>query len=600
MQSGLRMGFGGLRNLVTTLGRGRARQLLNLLQPAAQMSGVRPIQEGARRAAVNAGLVDELTAFPSVVSQRGGNLGLMGTRTVPTASQLGQAPRPQFGPGSGVPVPPAGSRPVNQLRPQPYQGPRTRGGDIVPTTPPATGAAPTRTRFTEDLISAPVSQGPARAPMQGPSMTGTPVQGQLDLRFGPGARSVAEFTTSKGAVRPAGTNIAGQPYRGGPVATERNLETLAINRAASEPLEQAAARVPQGQGSFFLENAPDIWTDAFRMRPELIRQLPADVQRRIGTTMMRQAADLGPAAPRAAFGPGAGPAPADSIATQAFARGAAAGNELVDLGALLSNPAIRTALGLGGLGAIATGVASMGGDRDRTGETTAGSPPDAPGSVPPALFLENDGTPLGTAPGVAPTIVAPSTTNIDPVATNAVVTTGNVQADSARREALNQFSPNSAAVLRAVEPMSPEKYRSIEEYAAARQAFAQAQPEIRELMRYMETQSPTAGGGLAMWAYSNQNLAQNYQAQQQALKNPAMSQQGTGSVTSEVLTAPIGSENTATAPYNAAITAEAETGGGQAAQMLKQVTSPNRQPYLQRTEDFIQRQAPRSAMYAGY
>jgi hypothetical protein len=430
-------------------------------------------------------------------------------------------------------------------------------------------------------------------------MTGTPVQGQLDLRFGPGARSAAPFTTSKGAVRPAGTNIAGQPYRGGPVATERNLETLAINRAASEPLEQAAARVPQGQGSFFLENAPDIWTDAFRMRPELIRQLPADVQRRIGTTMMREAADLGPQAPIPAFGPNAGPAPVDSIASQAFARGAAAGNELVDLGALLSNPAIRAALGLGGLGAIATGVASMGGDRDRTGETTAGSPPDAPGSVPPALFLENDGTPLGTV-GVAPTVVAPSTTNIDPVATNAVVTTGNVQADSARREALNQFSPNSAAVLRAVEPMSPEKYRSIEEYAAARQAFAQAQPEIRELMRYMETQSPTAGGGLAMWAYSNQNLAQNYQAQQQALKNPAMSQQGTGSVTSEVLTAPIGSENTATAPYNAAITAEAETGGGQAAQMLKQVTSPNRQPYLQRTEDFIQRQAPRSAMYAGY
>ena len=594
------MGFGGLRNLVTTLGRGRARQLLNLLQPAAQMSGVRPIQEGARRAAVNAGLIDELTAFPSVVSQRGGNLGLMGTRTVPTARQLGQAPIPQWG-GANIP---AGARPVNQLRPQPYQGPRTRGGDIVPTTSPTMGAAPTRTQFTEDLINARPPQGPVRPPVQGPSMTGNPVQGQLDLRFGPGARSVAEFTTSKGAVRPVGTNIAGQPYRGGPVATAENIEQIRGSLAPRvQPRglgEEISNKVAPGQGSFFLENAPDIWTDAFRMRPELIRQLPADVQRRIGTTMMREAADLGPQAPIPAFGPNAGPAPVDSIASQAFARGAAAGNELVDLGALLSNPAIRTALGLGGLGAIATGVASMGGDRDRTGETTAGSPPDAPGSVPPALFLENDGTPLGTAPGVAPTVVAPSTTNIDPVATNAVVTTGNVQADSARREALNQFSPNSAAVLRAVEPMSPEKYRSIEEYAAARQAFAQAQPEIRELMRYMETQSPTAGGGLAMWAYSNQNLAQNYQAQQQALKNPAMSQQGTGSVTSEVLTAPIGSENTATAPYNAAITAEAETGGGQAAQMLKQVTSPNRQPYLQRTEDFIQRQAPRSAMYAGY
>jgi hypothetical protein len=36
--------------------------------------------------------------------------GLLGTRTVPTARQLGQAPKPQFGPGSGTPTPPAGSR----------------------------------------------------------------------------------------------------------------------------------------------------------------------------------------------------------------------------------------------------------------------------------------------------------------------------------------------------------------------------------------------------------------------------------------------------------------------------------------------------------
>lgn len=603
MQSGARLGFGALRQLVQAVGGGgRARQALNTLKqimPAGQMASP-AINQATRRAAVNLGLADELTAFPSAVSARGGNLGVIGTRNVPTARELGQAPVPQWGAGSRTPSAPAGSRPVNQLQPQPYQGPRTRGGDIVPTSSPAGATTPTRTQFTEDLISTPVSQGPARAPMQGPSMTGTPVQGQLDLRFGPGSQAATQFTTGRGAVRPAGTNIAGQPYRGGPVATERNLETLAINRAASEPLEQVTARAPQGQGSFFLDNAPDVWTGGYRMRPELTQQLPAEVQRRIGTMMMRETVDAGPVAPPPAFGIGAGPAPVDALTDMAFKRGAAAGNELVDLGALLNDPKIRAMIGLGGAGAFAAGMAGMMGDRDRTGETTAGSPPNVPGTTPPALFLENDGTPLGTSPGVAPSVVAPATTNIDPVVSAPVVTTGGVQAGSAVREALAQSSPAAAAVLRAVEPMSPEKYRSIEEYTAARQAFAQAKPEIRELMRYMETQSPTAGGGLAMWAYSNQDLARNYQAQQQALKNPAMSQQGAESVTTQVLTAPIGSQNEATAPYNAAITAEAVTGGGQGAQMLKEVTSPQPQPYLQRTQDFIQRQAPRAAMYAGY
>jgi hypothetical protein len=69
-------------------------------------------------------------------------------------------------------------------------------------------------------------------------MTGNPVQGQLDLRFGPGARAAADFTTSKGAVRPAGTNIAGQPYRGGPVATDRNLETIRLSQASTRSCSQ--------------------------------------------------------------------------------------------------------------------------------------------------------------------------------------------------------------------------------------------------------------------------------------------------------------------------------------------------------------------------
>jgi hypothetical protein len=236
-------------------------------------------------------------------------------------------------------------------------------------------------------------------------MTGTPVQGQLDLRFGPGARATADFTTSKGAVRPAGTNIAGQPYRGGPVATAENIEqirgALAPRMQVRALSEEVSNKVAPGQGSFFLDNAPDIWTDAFRMRPELIRQLPREVQDRIGTVMMREATDLGPAAPRAAFGPGAGPAPVDPVASAAFARNAASGAELVDLGALFNNPAFRAATGAAGLGLFGAGVAGMM-PGDRTGETTAGAPPSLPPTTP--MFTEADGSPLGSA---APGVVTP-------------------------------------------------------------------------------------------------------------------------------------------------------------------------------------------------
>jgi hypothetical protein len=71
-------------------------------------------------------------------------------------------------------------------------------------------------------------------------------------------------------------------------------------------------------------------------------------------------------APRAAFGPGAGPAPVDPAASAAFARNAASGAELVDLGALLNNPAFRAATGAAGLGLFGAGVAGMM-PGDRTG-----------------------------------------------------------------------------------------------------------------------------------------------------------------------------------------------------------------------------------------
>jgi hypothetical protein len=513
--------------------------------------------------------------------------GLLGSRTVPTARQLGQAPKPQFGPGSGIPTPPAGSRSTNTLIPQPFQGPRPRGGALARTTQDSVPSPAARTQFTEDLISQPVAQGAARSPVQGPSMTGTPVQGQLDLRFGPGARATADFITSKGAVRQAGTNIAGQPYRGGPVATAENIEqvrgALAPRMQVRALSEEVSNKVAPGQGSFFLDNAPDIWTDAFRMRPELIRQLPRAVQQRIGTTMMRQATDLSPAAPRAAFGPGAGPAPVDPVASAAFARNAASGAELVDLGALLNIPAFRAATLAAGLGLYGAGAAGiMSGGRSRV--ATAGAPPNLLPSTP--MFTEADGSPLGA---VAPGGVTPPTAtgNIDP----------SVQ-DSADREALAQYAPGAAAVRRAVEPMSPERYRSIEEYAAARQAYGQAEPEIQELMKYMEGQSSSVGGGLAMWASKNPILA--YRFQERQLANPAANQQSAESITTTTVTSPIGSQIDAAAVGNAQATADAAVNPSQGAFDMVGATAPQVQPNLQRVKEFIQQQAPRAAMYAGY
>jgi hypothetical protein len=388
--------------------------------------------------------------------------GILGSRTVPTARQLGQAPKPQFGPGSGTPTPPAGSRPANTLTPQPFQGPRTRGGELARTAQDSVPSPAARTQFTEDLISQPVVQGAARPPVQGSSMTGTPVQGQLDLRFPAGARASADYTTARGAVRPEGTPIGGQPFRGGPVATERNLETIRLSQA--QPGAARSAGIPEGQQSIFTSRLPDIFSGEYNIRPELLRQLPREVQERIGTVMMREAADLGPVAPRAAFGPGAGPAPVDPAASAAFARNAASGAELVDLGALLNNPAFRAATGAAGLGLFGAGVAGMM-PGDRTGGTTAGAPPSLPPTTP--MFTEADGSPLGA---VAPGVVTPPTAtgNIDPSVAAPTVTGGNLQQESAAREALAQYAPGAAAVRRAVEPMSPERYRSIEEYAAAR------------------------------------------------------------------------------------------------------------------------------------
>jgi hypothetical protein len=153
--------------------------------------------------------------------------------------------------------------------------------------------------------------------------------------------------------------------------------------------------------------------------------------------------------------------------------------------------------------------------------------------------------------------------------------------------------------MRASEPMSPERYGSIEDYYAARAAYAGSADKQRELMRFMEGQSQTLGKSLAEWAESNPALA--YEFQRRQLVNQAANQQSAETVTTRNYpTSPMGSETAANAVGNAEATAQAAVDLSQAAVEMREATRMQVQPNLQRVQEFIQRQAPRAAMYAGY
>ena len=478
-------------------------------------------------------------------------------------------------PGPGLLGP---QRASSAVRPAPSQLPQSIRGFVgpSPTPPPARAAVPATPAPGVRGVPALAQNRPPAPLAEAPT---PPVRYPAPAPASETARQITMLKPGRNEVGSMGTRLT---YRAGTPGVDGRLGSTTYGQGAEIGASSVYPRIPAGASA----------QEQMRLSSQLNRgpstaELP-------GTPLLRTQGSNQYVAPRAAFGPGAGPAPVDPVASAAFARNAASGAELVDLGALLSNPAFRVAAGAGGLGLFVTGVAGMM-SGDRTGETTAGSPPSLPPIAP--MFTEADGSPLGA---VAPGVVTPPTAtgNIDPSVAAPTVTGGNLQQESATREALAQYAPGAAAVRRAVEPMSPERYRSIEEYAAARQAYGQAEPEIQELMKYMEGQSPSIGGGLAMWAESNAALAYEYQRRQ--LVNPAANQQSAESITTTTVTSPIGSQIDAAAVGNAQATADAAVNPSQGAFDMVGATAPQVQPNLQRVKEFIQRQAPRAAMYAGY
>lgn len=555
-----------------------ARRLLGELTPVMEMVGGQ-IQQKGRQAARQLGLVDELTAFPSVVSQKGMNQGLLGTLDVPTKIP-GQAPKPAW---ENVPTPPAGSRTVNTLIPQPYQGPRTRGGELAPLTKPP---APRQTvGFTEDLItpSMPTPAAPRVAEELGAN---------LPLRQRAGAEALTEYTTSRGAVRQPGTKLGGQPYSGAPFATERNIETIASGGARAADIEAPLNIGEKGRSLFLDKGLPDMFTGEYRIDPELLRRLPPEALERFVRMGAQQTPEMSRGV-RAAFGAGAGPAPMDLAADRAFEiaqalRNSAAGARTMDLSGI--DPRVLLAIG-GGAAATALGTGLVMRDSGEEGSApvgelpTTGKAPELPAAdltpqpqAPGLLFGDDNGqplAPLGSRQGEIPS------------SPNAITTSGGIEQEGDAMAALAQADPTAAAAARMLAPMSPEMYSSPKEYFAAREAYAN-KPAVREALATFAGStgsSPEMEANLQTWAKANPALA--YELQRRALANPAANQQSSETTVSSAIVTPMGSDTVSNAVGNSRAVADTAFANTQGNRDMLAATHPMELSYLQRTQSFM-------------
>jgi hypothetical protein len=288
-------------------------------------------------------------------------------------------------------------------------------------------------------------------------------------------------------------------------------------------------------------------------------------------------------------------------------RNASGGIQMGDLNTLmdvLRNNPIRSVGALGGAGLAGFGLSSvvignmMRGDEgsaplDLQGETR--TPPGEPVVTPtginqpeqtPVLFADNDGTPLGSVGYLEQN--QPMPRRSDPTAPAPVITRGGDRA-SEMREQLAQYSPRAAAVDRAMEPRSPERYKSAEDYYAARAAYANQAPVRQSLMKYAEGtgSSPAESTALRTWAQSYPALA--YEMQRRSMVNPEANQQTQQSVTTTTITTPMGTNNQANAIGNAEATAQSAVAPTQGSFDLRSATTPMEQPVLTPAEEFLQR-----------
>lgn len=633
-----RTGLSAITDFILSGGKPAAAQVQRLL-PALEMSGSRTLRDAGRRAAVRAGLTDELTAFPSVVSQQGGNLGLLGIRqslpsAAPTPAGLNPALRGFTGQAN-----------VGALSPEMQAIIRAaeQSKQVTPSAPGVRGV-PSLAQNRPPVPLAEAPQPPVRYP--------EPARGET-------ARQITMLKPGEGEVGSMGTRLT---YRPGTQGVDRRLGSTTYGEGVELGASSAYPRMPAGSSaqeqmrlssqlnrggsSAELPGTPLLRTRGDNQyvapRPAFGREAAGEVlDPSIGDVVFRGGEILDPSVTDLLFGGSRGGGGTGARVAQggrggalvrspggemvdelmidpvfvreiferapelvgAF-RNAAGGVQTADLGNILSNRALLAALGAAGLGAAGYGAASFmgGGSQDRTGETTAQAPtiPARP------LFTEDGATPLGdgaapiapaTAPG--PGVIDPSAASPSPAA---IVTSGGDQRKSAVREALSQFDPAAAAVMRATEALPPEKYTpergGIAKYYADRAAYAQQAPVRKELVEMMRGMQTERSGDLAAWAEKHPALA--YEIQRRQLANPAANQQSAESITTTTVTTPMGSETAANAVGASEAARNDSLNPSQSTKEMVDATRMQLQPNLQRVQDFIQRQAPRSRMYAGY
>jgi len=262
---------------------------------------------------------------------------------------------------------------------------------------------------------------------------------------------------------------------------------------------------------------------------------------------------------------------ADEI--QVFAdqmRNAAGGNQFVDLNLLG-----KLGLGAGGIAALIGGM-----NQDQTGETTARV------SAPVTPFLrENDGTPLGEAPSELVPTNPPSVGNIDPTPPALISqNTNNEALRSEIRSALAQSDPMAAEIVRATEPLSPEKYATAAEYFAAREAYTN-QADVRRQINDMMAVRSEGDSGLQAWAQNFPQLA--YELQRQQMADPNANQQSAEAMTTTVTNTELGSDLGANALGNAEAAGEAGVNPTQGAFDMEAATRPITQDALQRVNQYM-------------
>jgi len=575
---------------------GVARRVLPQLLPMTEMSGSPALQTAGRRAAVNAGLVGELDAFPSVISRQGDNLGLLGigrSASAPTPTGLNPSLRGFTGAPNVEVLSPemrAIVRAAEQSRPSPSSAPGVRGVPSLaqnrppvplqePPTPPVRypGARPageTRRQITflkpgEDEVGSMGSRLTYRPGTQG-------TKGRLgSTTYGEGIEAGVDPASYRRSKDPSAAELVEQ----------RLAEGFPVREAPGTPLlrtdgsNQYVAPVPQFGGSRGGALGGAAVEDLYGKGGALVRSpgggLTEDLM--IDPVFVQEISRRNPA-------------------LAAGLRNATAGAALTDLASVF-DPRVIAALSAAGVGGA--GLAALfGGGEDKVGEPSAGTPPEIelPQALTRPMFTESDGTPLGDgAPAVAPPN-PPARGNIDPSAP--VIYSGADQRDSAVREQMAQNSPGAAAVQRALEPKSPEQYRSIEEYYAARKAYAEGADKRQELMRFMEGQSESLSSELGQWAQANPALA--YEIQRRQLKNDAANQQSNEARTTNIATTQLGSDTPANAVGAGEAARQAVLNPTQGSLDMADALRMQNQPHLQRVQSMIQNMAPRSRMYAGY